>query len=351
MPSLVIGANGFLGSQVTRLLVERGEHVRVMVRPTSNTRSIDDLDCERFVGEVTDPDALARAMDGVRDVHYCVVDARPWLRDPTPMRRTNVEALSTVLPVATAAGLRRFVFTSSIVTLTTPARPQSPRAAARWERRHGGYVVSRVDAERRVLDHARDHGLPAVSMCVANTYGSGDLSPTPHGAFVMLAAFGSLPFAPAGARADVVGIRDAAEALVLAAEHGRTGQRLAVSEGVMSTREILRIAADEAGTAAPRLSVPLGMLKAAGLLNQQRSRWGANPQLTGTTAGLMNLPPAPGADLTRAELGWAPRPTSVSVREAARFFLDQRAQRRAARTSGSSTDTTPTRRQGPHREH
>ena len=41
---LVIGASGFLGSHVTRALVERGDDVRVLIRSTSSTKSIDDLD-------------------------------------------------------------------------------------------------------------------------------------------------------------------------------------------------------------------------------------------------------------------------------------------------------------------
>ena len=47
MKKLVIGASGFLGSHVTRQLVRRGEDVRVMVRRTSSTKGIDDLDVER----------------------------------------------------------------------------------------------------------------------------------------------------------------------------------------------------------------------------------------------------------------------------------------------------------------
>lgn len=42
-PKLVIGANGFLGSHVTRQLVAKGHEVRAMVRENANTRSIDDL--------------------------------------------------------------------------------------------------------------------------------------------------------------------------------------------------------------------------------------------------------------------------------------------------------------------
>ena len=87
---LVIGASGFLGSHVTRLLVQRGDDVRVMLRKTSSTRALDDLDVERHYGDVFEDEALPAAMAGCDVVFYCVVDARIWLRDPAPLFRTNV---------------------------------------------------------------------------------------------------------------------------------------------------------------------------------------------------------------------------------------------------------------------
>ena len=57
MTKLVVGANGFLGSHVTRRLVAGGHDVRVMVRESANTTGIDDLDVQRFVGDIWDDDA------------------------------------------------------------------------------------------------------------------------------------------------------------------------------------------------------------------------------------------------------------------------------------------------------
>jgi hypothetical protein len=115
---LVIGASGFLGSHVTRLLVENGERVRVLLRTTSSTKAIDDLDVDRRYGDIFDDQALREAMRGCDDVYYCVVDARAWVRDPTPLFRTNVEGLRHVLDAAVDSGdLRRFVFTSTIGTI------------------------------------------------------------------------------------------------------------------------------------------------------------------------------------------------------------------------------------------
>jgi dihydroflavonol-4-reductase len=114
---LVIGASGFLGSHVTRQLVERGDDVRVLVRKTSSTRGIDDLNVERHYGDVFDDEALRTAMTGCGDVFHCVVDTRAWLRDPAPLLETNVEGLRHVLDAALDADLRRFVFTSTIGTI------------------------------------------------------------------------------------------------------------------------------------------------------------------------------------------------------------------------------------------
>ena len=61
---LVIGASGFLGSHVTRTLVERGEQVRAMVRSSSSLRALEDLDVEYVVGDISDTESIRTAMSG-----------------------------------------------------------------------------------------------------------------------------------------------------------------------------------------------------------------------------------------------------------------------------------------------
>ena len=99
-PKLVIGANGFLGSHVTRQLVADGArgagHGARTPTPSPSTTST----CTRFIGDIFDNDTLREAMAGCDDVYYCVVDTRAWLRDPAPLFRTNVEGTRNVLEVA-----------------------------------------------------------------------------------------------------------------------------------------------------------------------------------------------------------------------------------------------------------
>ncbi len=113
---------------------------------------------------------------------------------------------------------------------------------------------SRVQAEDLVLQYAREHGLPAVAMCVSTTYGSGDWGRTPHGAIIAGAAFGKLPFVMNGIELEAVGVDDAARALILAAEKGRVGERYLISEKMISNAEVARIAAEAAGVPRARRS-------------------------------------------------------------------------------------------------
>lgn len=322
---LVMGASGFLGSHVTRQLVERGDDVRVILRRTSSTKAIEDLDVEYHYGDIFDDAALRAAMAGCDDVFYCVVDTRAWLRDPAPLFRTNVEGLRHVLDAAVDADLRRFVFTSTIGTIGIPAerRPATEEDEFNWADKAGAYVRSRVEAENLVLRYAKERGLPAVAMCISNTYGPGDWQPTPHGKQLALAAAGKSPFYVKGWTGEVVGVEDAAAAMILAAEKGRNGERYIVSEKFMSVRELYEVAATATGAKPPRFGVPLWAMYAMGYLGDVvRTVFRRNFQLTSKSVRLMHIWPALDHAKAERELGWQPTPIHDSIRRAAHFYRE-----------------------------
>jgi dihydroflavonol-4-reductase len=338
-PQLVIGANGFLGSHVTRRLVGDGQDVRVMVRAGANTVGLDGIDVTRYVGDIFDLDTVRAAMDGCDVVYYCVVDTRAWLRDPAPLFHTNVEGLRGVLAVAgemaAAGSLKKFVFTSSYSTVGRKRGHVATEDDAIDPRKLTAYVRSRVQAEHLVLQYAREHGLPAVAMCVASTYGRGDYGMTPHGALIAGTAFGKLPFVFDKISLEAVGVEDAAQAMILAADRGRVGERYLISERMISNREVVQIAADEVGVPVPRRSVSVPVLYAMGVLGSVRARVrGSDERLTIPSVRLMLAEAEVDCGKARRELDWQPRPVQESVREAARFWADMRAARRKAKSAG-----------------
>lgn len=319
-----MGASGFLGSHVARRLVARDIDTRVWVRPSSASRPFDDLPVEVHRGELHDADALRAAMEDVDTVHYCIVDTRAWLRDPAPLFATNVEALRHVLDAALESDVRRFVFCSTVGTIGVVddglADESTPNT---WAHLGGPYIRSRIEAEELVLDHVERRGLPAIVMCVGTTYGAPDFG-SPHGRMVAEAARGRLPVYFAGAAMEVVGVADAAEAFVLAAERGRVGERYIISESFMTWQELVTVAAEAVGARPPRVGIPLPVMKAVGVVGDGLGRLlRRDVVMNRVSVRLMHFMSPLDHGKAGRELGWHPSPTREAIAAAARFHVEQ----------------------------
>ena len=323
---LVMGASGFLGSHVTRQLVARGDQVRVWVRESSSTAGFEDLDVERHYGDLDEDAALRTAMKDVDTVFYCIVDARAWLRDTSPLYATNVEALKNVLDAAVEVGVPRFVFCSSVVTIATSESGLADETLPHnWRHLGGAYIDSRIQAEELVLRYHREKGLPAVVLNVGTTYGPRDHGPTPHGKLVRAAARGQMPAYAKGVSMEVVGIEDAAAAFLLAEEHGRPGERYIISERYLPIKDLFDIAAREGGARPPRIAIPLPLMWVIGYVGGFFSRlFRRDSVVTPTSVRLMHVQTPLDHGKASRELGWEPAPVQDSIRSGVRWFLDER---------------------------
>jgi dihydroflavonol-4-reductase len=320
-----MGASGFVGSHVTRQLVEQGDDVRVFLRRSSSTVAIDDLDVERCYGDLSDEQALRAAMSDRDVVFYCIVDTRAWLRDPAPLFATNVESLQRVLDIAAEADLFRFVYCSTVgtVAIADGDAEVTEDTPFNWDGKGGPYIESRRRGEAMVLQYAKERGLPAVVMCVGTPYGPRDWQPS-QGMFVQLSALGRMPLYLKGIGTEVVGAEDAAEAFLLAAERGRIGERYIVSETYMSMRELFETAARAVGAKPPRLGLPLPALYAVGYCLSAASRLLRRDfALNLTGVRLLHLTSPLNHGKAMRELGWNPRPAAESIRRAAQWYVDQ----------------------------
>ena len=92
MTTLVTGATGHLGANLVRALVERGERVRALVRPTTDRRAIDGLNVEVAVGDLKDASSLEAAVEGCERLYHvaALVSLRAVDRGALPWQ-ANVE--------------------------------------------------------------------------------------------------------------------------------------------------------------------------------------------------------------------------------------------------------------------
>jgi dihydroflavonol-4-reductase len=320
--ALVMGASGFLGSHVVKELVAAGRQVRILVRASSDTRAIDHLPVERHVGALDDVDAIAAAMADCDSVYYCIVDTRAWLRDPSPLYETNVEGLRRVMDIALSCPIKRFVFTSTFGTVgINPSGVSTEEDAFNWLDRAPHYVKCRVEAENLFMAYCRDKGLPGVACCVGNTYGPGDVVPTPHGQLVKDAASGKTRFYWEGGGPSV-GIADAARALILAEQKGGIGERYIIAERWVDFQELFALAAQHAGKPPPSRKIPLGLLylmaavaDVVTFITRKDNRF--------SVASLRCSTLLPNVDSGKAqrELGWQPEPIERSIAEAVDYYF------------------------------
>ena len=320
--ALVVGASGFLGRHVTRALAQRGRRVRILVRASSQLADLGELDLDVRHGDVLDPESLRQAMAGCAEVYYCVVDTRAWLADSSPLYRVNVLGVDHAMDAAQHAGVRRFIFTSSIATIgLNPTGIASEEDAFNWGDTAPDYVRFRAEAEANLLNRCREQGFPGVVCCVGNTYGPRDVQPTPHGRLLLLAALGKMPFA-LDCSSPCVDIRDAAAALLLAASKGRVGERYIIAAEHVCQVDMLRWAAEAGGVRAP-MRMPLPVAYALAWVNERIARlFGRSPQLCVASVRLSHIFNRMENRKAREELGWTCRPVREAVEDAVAWYLE-----------------------------
>lgn len=318
---LVTGATGFVGAAVARALLAQGTRVRVLVRQSSERRNLRDLDVEVRTGDLLNEASLKEAAAGCRIVYHVAADYRLWVRDPTQMRRTNVEGTRLVLEAARAAGVERIVYTSSVATLGLRPDGRAADEATPLDPSHliGAYKRSKYAAELLVREEAA-HGLPVVIVNPSTPIGPGDVKPTPTGRIVLDAARGRMP-AYVDTGLNVVHVDDVALGHLGAAVHGRIGERYILGGEDLSLGVLLALIAEATGRPPPRLRLPITPLVPFAWGAEILARCtGRAPAMTRETLAMARRKMFFSSAKAEAELGYRARPAREAIADAIAWF-------------------------------
>jgi dihydroflavonol-4-reductase len=280
-PTLVTGANGHLGNNVCRQLVERGERVRAMIRASADPAPLAGLDLEIVRGDILDAASTARAIDGCGRVYHTAAGFLMWSRDPErDIIRPSVEGTRNVLEAAARAGVEKVVYTSTTGTLGFPPTPTESFDESHFNTDpHTHYVRGKIAAEQAAFDVAKRTGLPVVAILPGFILGPRfwKVSESVHQVAQYLNQGAPLYF---DGGFGVVDVEDVARGELLAMDKGRPGERYILSGENVTVKGLFDLMAELTGLKAPTLRAPLPLLRVlAGTLELAGKVTGSRPML------------------------------------------------------------------------
>jgi dihydroflavonol-4-reductase len=318
---LVTGASGFVGGHVARALVKAGASVRVLLRNTSLTESLQNLKAERCYGDLRDPSALRFAVAGCKQVFHVAADYRLWVPNPQAMYAANVDGTANLLDAAAEAGVERIVYTSTVGCMGWPrdGSPANEETPVSVEDMTGHYKRSKFLAEQAALERAR-RGVPIVIVNPTAPVGEGDWKPTPTGKIILDFMHGQMP-AYLDTGLNLVDVHSVAAGHLAAAERGRIGQRYLLGDRNMRFREILEVLGKLSGRRPPRLRIPWVAAYAAALGEHALFRLtGREPRAPLEAVRLARHKMFIASDKAQRELGYQPGNVEEALERAVRYF-------------------------------
>jgi dihydroflavonol-4-reductase len=269
--ALVTGSTGFIGSHLCRALQDRGYTVRAFHRSSSNLRLLEGLEVEHVLGDLTQPESLEEAVDGVEVIFH----AAAWMGGNDQGGRqyaVTVEGTRNLLQAARKAGVRRVVHTSSVAALGVPGwRVGKGMGNANLVDEHHTwnipadlypYGYAKYLAEKEV-QKAVGRGLDVVIVNPTLVLGRTDIY-RQGSSIVSQVAKGRVTVAIEGG-ANCVHIDDVIAGHLAALECGRRGERYILGGENVTHLELVQLIAEVTGTAGPSMVLPGWLVRSATL--------------------------------------------------------------------------------------
>jgi dihydroflavonol-4-reductase len=279
--NLVTGATGHIGNVLVRQLLDRGEHVRALVRPGKPPLALEGLEVELVPGDILDLDSLERAMQGVEVVYHLAARISLAAGRDSQTELVNHCGTLNVLAAARRSGVKRLVYASSIYALRKPPDGLSIDESQPFDADgcRGAYDCSKALASL-AIQRAAANGFQAVIVCPTAVIGPFDFHNSEAGRAIRLYMHPGLKFYVEGAY-DFIDVRDAARGFILAAEKGRSGETYILGGERLTVREVVQSVWEILGGSYPSFKVPLWLAYfVADLMPAYTAMTGAKPFFT-----------------------------------------------------------------------
>ncbi len=244
----VTGGAGFIGSRVVRSLLQEGYEVRCLLRETTNTRRLEGLNYEPFLGDLTRPESLQEGMKGCTGVIH-LASLSNWKDIHSPkMRRVVVDGSAYVLDAAVANGNLPMVYVSSSTAVdgTDDLKILNEDSPLTLPKHKKDYVYAH--AKKEVEEMCKAYAQKGLPVCIVNpteVYGPEDWDLTTAGNLIDFAKTKTVQLAEGGT--SIVHVDDVANGIVAALQKGKPGERYILGGENLSFKELATLSLEILG--------------------------------------------------------------------------------------------------------
>ncbi|MFW6289102.1 MAG: NAD-dependent epimerase/dehydratase family protein [Spirochaetota bacterium] len=259
------GADGFVGSNLTRELVRRGHAVRGMVQPNRSTVTIDTLPVSKVAADLLDPESVRRAVEGCDAIIHVAASTAIWPARSQLVRRINLEGTKNVLDAARRERVKRMVHIGTANTFA-PGTKESPgtETGEYTSHKYGlDYMDSKYAAHLEVQRAAERGDVPAIEVNPTFMWGPFDRVPG-AGKMILRVYRREVPGFASGGR-NCVSVKDVAVAIANALTMGRVGESYILGNVNLSYSEIFTTISRVVKIPVPHRVFPNWVVRATGV--------------------------------------------------------------------------------------
>jgi dihydroflavonol-4-reductase len=319
---LVTGATGFLGSNICKQLIERGETVRAFAMPNDKAVKFVPKEVEVFAGDLCNEESLEYFLAVPKGMESIVIHCASMVTvNPDYNQKLmdiNVGGTKNVINACLRhKECRKMVYVSSTGAIPELPKGQAIKEAGKFDPALvvGCYSQSKAMATQAVLDAVKEKNLNACVVHPSGILGPGDHAISETTGTIIQILNGEMPAGLQGSF-NLCDVRDLAYGCIMAADKGRKGQCYIFSNKEVTLKELCRMLSKESGCKPLKIYLPLGIANfLAKILEKQAKKTGKKPLIT--TFSVYNLARNNAFDCSKAgnELGYKTRSYEETIRD------------------------------------
>ena len=263
---IITGANGFLGNNIIRKLEQDKENeIRALLLPNDSIKSLEDLNCKIYYGDVTKKDSLSAIFENVDDKEVYIIHcaAVVYIKSKYNPLVYNVNVNGTKNIVDKALEIKaKLIYISSVHAIPEKQNNELITEISNFdsEKVLGLYAKTKSEAANYVMEAIKNKKLNACIIHPSGIIGPNDYGNSHLTQLIKEVSAGKL-FACVKGGYDFVDVRDVAEGIISACGKDNKGECYILSNKYITIKELTDLICDLQGRKRIKIVLPIGIAK------------------------------------------------------------------------------------------